>query len=305
MPKGVLAGLKKKDVDISVVCAMLDTGGSTGRLRKEYDIRAPGDLRRALIALANTSPVIEKLFDYRFQVGELAGHNFANLLIMALELNCKDYGDAVKELKQFLNVQHEVFPVTLDKSEVCARLENGRVVRGEGRIDRPEHDPELSIEKIFLEPPARAYQPALEAIHEAGLIVIGPGDLYSTLAQILLVGGVAEAIRNSRGKAAYIVNLMSKKGETNNFNVEDFSGQIEQWLGSELDFVVYNTDFPGSGRMERYKESHPELIDVIRPNGNLSAGKFVARDLIWEQGPVEHDPDKVADTILSLFGEEQ
>ncbi len=305
MPKGVLAGLKNKRVEISVVCAMLDTGGSTGRLRQEYDIRAPGDLRRALIALANTSPVIEKLFDYRFQVGELAGHNFANLLIMALELNCKEYGDAVNELKQFLNIQHEVFPVTLDKSEVCACLENGRVVRGEGSIDRPEHDPNLSIEKIFLEPPAKAYQPALKAIKEADLVVIGPGDLYSTLAQILLVGGVAEAIRDSRSQTAYIVNLMSKKGETNNFSVEDFSEQIEQWLGSELDFVVYNSQFPDSSRIKEYKKSHPELIDMVRPRKNPSENKFIARELVWDEGPVEHDPDKVADTILSLVQKQQ
>lgn len=301
MPKAVLAGLKKREVDISVVCAMLDTGGSTGRLRREYDIRAPGDLRRALIALANTSPVMEKLFDYRFQVGELAGHNFANLLIMALELNCKNYEDAVYELKQFLNVQHEVFPVTLDKSEVCACLENGRVVKGEGRIDRPEHDPNLRIEKIFLEPPAQAYHPALKAIKVADLIVVGPGDLYSTLAQILLVGGVAKTIRDSKAKTAYIVNLMTKKGETNDFSVQDFSSQIEQWLGSKLEFVVYNGRLPSSSRVKKYKKSHPELINVVQPKDSLPGGEFMARDLIWEEGPIEHDPDKVADIILSLL----
>ncbi len=301
MPKAVLAGLKEKEVELSVVCAMLDSGGSTGRLREDYDIRAPGDLRRALIALANTSPVVERLFNWRFKAGELSGHNFANLLITALELNCDHYEDAVEELKRILDVRHEVFPVTLDRSEVCARLENGRVVRGETKIDKPEHDPNLEIKDIFLEPRARGYEPALEAIESADLIVIGPGDLYSTLAQILLVEGVPRAVKKSKGRSLYLVNLMNKKGETNNFSVSDFSGQIEEWLGEELDFVLYNCNFPGKERLKEYRSSHPELMGMVRPAGPLSSDKFKGEDLMRDEGPLEHDPDKVADAIISLI----
>ena len=123
MPKAVLIGLKKYPVKLSVISAMLDSGGSAGRLRKDYKIVSPGDIRRAFIALANTSPVIQDLFNYRFQTGELKGHNFANLLITALELATQDYEKTIKEVSSILNVKHQVLPVTLDKANLHAVLE--------------------------------------------------------------------------------------------------------------------------------------------------------------------------------------
>ncbi|MBA7648597.1 Gluconeogenesis factor [subsurface metagenome] len=176
MPKAVLAGLKKYPVKLSVICAMLDSGGSAGRLRKDYKIVSPGDIRRSFIALANTSPAIEELFNYRFQVGELKGHNFANLLITALELSTDNYEEVMEEMKKFLKIKHQVLPVTLDKSNLYAVLENGKVISGETNIDVPKHNGKLKIKKVFLKPKTRAYPKALVAIQEADFIVIGPGD---------------------------------------------------------------------------------------------------------------------------------
>ena len=206
MPKAVLTGLKKYPIKISVICAMLDSGGSTGRLRKDYKIISPGDIRRALLALSNTSPIIANLFNYRFQAGALKDHNFANLLITALELTTNNYEKTIKEVRKILNVKHQVLPSTLDKANLCAVLESGKIIIGETNIDNPKHNGRLRIKKVFLRPKAKAYSKSLEALRLADLIVIGPGDLYSSLAQILLTVGIPEAIKKSKGKKVYICN---------------------------------------------------------------------------------------------------
>lgn len=301
MPKALLSGLKRRSVKISVICAMLDSGGSTGRLRKDYHIVAPGDIKRALITLAQTSPAMESLFNYRFETGELAGHSFANLFIAALELTTNDFGKVVSLLKKILNIDHQVLPVTLRKAQVCAILETGEVIRGETNIDIPKHDPNLKIKKVFLQPRARAYPPAAKAIKKADLIVIGPGDLYSTLAQILLVKGIKEAFFQARAKKAYVCNLMQKLGETNGFSVPDFANQIEEWLEGSLDFVLYNNFFPEKERLENYKREHPELLEMVKINDHLNPQKFLGHNLLFSQGPIEHDPEKLTRILLSLL----
>jgi uncharacterized cofD-like protein len=279
---------------------MLDSGGSSGRLRRDYNVVSPGDIRRALIALANTSPVVESLFDYRFKFGELAGHHFANLLITALELSSNNYEEALGELKKILNIKHQVLPVTLEKSNLFATLEDGTMVEGETNIDIPKHNGALRIKKIYLRPETRAYPPALKAIRESDLIVIGPGDLYSSIAQILLVKGVSESILKSKAKKIYICNLMTKYGETNNFSVSDFTNQIENWLRGELDFVLYNNFFPKEERFKKFKKEHPELMDMVRVDKRLSSKKFIGKNLIFDEGLIEHDPEKIAKILYGL-----
>jgi uncharacterized cofD-like protein len=298
MPKAVLKELKNYQVKLSVVCAMLDSGGSAGRLRKDYKIVSPGDIRRAFIALSNTSPVVEKLFDYRFRTGELKGHNFANLLIAAMELSTNDYEKSRQELKRILNVSHEVLPATLDKSHLCAVLENGKIVSGETNIDIPKNgNDRFKIKKAFLRPKAEAYPLTLKAIKQADLIVIGPGDLYSSLVQILLVEGISQAIIKSKAKKIYICNLMTKRGETNNFTVADFAQEIEKYLGGEIDFVFYNNCFPDKEKIKKYKRKHQELLSLIKPVPGLSKEKFIGRNLIKKDLP-EHNPKKLAKIIL-------
>lgn len=301
MPKAVLSGLKKHPVKISAICAMLDTGGSAGRLRRDYGIVSPGDIRRALIALADISPVMEELFNYRFETGELGGHSFANLLITALELSTNDYRKTLSEIKKILHVRHEVLPVTLDKSELYAVLENNQVIKGESNIDRPKHDAELRIKRIYLEPKAKGYAPALKVLKKADLIVIGPGDLYSSLAQILLVDGMAQTILKSPAKKIYLCNLMTKLGETNNFSVSDFANEIEKFLGGSLDHVVYNNFIPDKTKILKHQKNHSELLEIVKINENLTDDKFIGKNLIFDKGLIEHDPEKVSKTLLSLI----
>lgn len=301
MPKAVLAGLKKYPVKISAICAMLDSGGSAGRLRKDYKIVSSGDIRRAFLALANTSPVIENLFNYRFQAGDLKDHNFANLLITALELSNNNYEKTSQEIKRILNIKHEVLPVTLENSNLCAVLENGKTIKGETNIDVPKHNGNLKIKKVFLEPKARAYPKTIEVIKSADLIVIGPGDLYSSLAQILLTDGISQAIKKSRAKKVYVCNLMTKHGETNNFTVSDFAKEIEKFLNQEVDMVIYNTRDVSRDRLIRYKKKHPELLEMVKCDKNLvGSKKYRGEDILFDSGDINHDPGKLVKVLLYI-----
>ena len=302
MPKAVLTGLKRYPVKISAICAMLDSGGSSGRLRQDYKINSPGDIRRAFIALANTSPIIENLFNYRFQAGELRGHNFANLLITALELSTDNYQKVCDEMCKLLNVPHQVLPVTLDNSHLYAVLENGKIISGETNIDIPKHNGKIRIKKVFLRPKAKAYPRAKKAIREADLIIIGPGDLYSSLAQILLTEGTPEAIGKSKAKKVYICNLMTKYGETNNFTVLEFTKEIEKYLKGKIDYVIYNTKVPGRKRLALNKKKYPRLLKMVKVDKSLSKNKkFIGKNILTTSGEIVHDTNKLTKTILSLL----
>jgi uncharacterized cofD-like protein len=305
MPKAVLSGLKKHPVKISAICAMLDTGGSAGRLRKDYKIVSPGDIRRAFLALANTSPVIEELFNYRFQTGQLKDHNFANLFITALELSTGDYEKVLGEVKRILNIKHQVLPATLDKANLYALLENGKIIKGETNIDIPKHNPNLRIKKVFLKPKAKIYSKAAQAIEKANLVVIGPGDLYSSLAQILLTEGIPQALKKSKAKKVYICNLMTKKGETINFSVLDFVREIEKYLTFPLDYVIYNNFMPSKKVIREYKKKHPELSEMVKIDPEITLkeakNKFIGRNLLLRDNLIEHDPKKVAKILISLL----
>jgi len=300
MPKAVLVGLKKYPVKLSVICAMLDSGGSAGRLRNDYNIVSPGDIRRAFLALSCASPEIQDLFNYRFESGELKGHNFANILITALELSSNNYEQAFDTVKNLLNVKHTVLPVTLDNSNLYAILENGQKILGETNIDIPQHDGSLKIKDVYLEPKPKAYPKAVEAIGDSEMIVMGPGDLYSSLSQILLTEGVSEAILNSKAKKVYVCNLMTKYGETNNFTVSDFTDTIERYLDGEVDYVIYNNKKPSVKRLSLYRKEHPELLGLVKFSKSLNKKKFIGVDILKDNGPISHDPDKVAKNILKL-----
>ncbi len=300
MPRAILSELKKHPVSISAICAMLDSGGSAGRLRKDYKIISPGDIRRAFLALANTSPAVENLFNFRFEGGDLKGHNFANLFITALELSTNDYEKTIREIKRILNIKHEVLPSTLDKSHLYAVLKNGKIISGETNIDIPKHNGSLKIKRVFLKPKARAYPKALDAIRKADIIVIGPGDLYSSLAQILLTEGTAEAIKKSKAKKVYICNLMTKYGETNDYTVEEFAEKIEGLIGKSLDYVIYNNKVNIESRVKEYRKKNKELLGLVKFGSKLDKNKFIGVNVITSSGDIIHDPKKLTKIILKI-----
>jgi len=297
MPKAVLAGLKKYPVKISAVSATLDSGGSAGRLRQGFKTGISfGDIRRAALALSEADIQTKNHFAYR----DWDGNVMANVFCTAVMAATGSQEAAIQGLKAKLRVpaQHEILPVTLDDANIRAVLENGQTIVGEKNIDVPKHNGNLKIKEVYLEPKAKAHPKALKAIKGADLITIGPGDLYSTLSHILLVDGISQVIRKSKAKKIYICNLMQKHGETDHFTVQDFTTQIEKFLGGQLDFVIYNKTWPAAPRLALCKKEHPELLNMVE--NRTSDQRFIGADLIPSFGPVVHDPDKLAKVILSL-----
>jgi len=208
-----------------IVVTMADEGGSTGILREEFGILPPGDVRKALIALADAdNKLLSELFNYRFKEGAgLTGHNFGNLMLAALERITGGFSSAVKEAEKILGVKGRVLPSTLTKSRLFAELEDGRVIKGEGNIDIPGQDGRARIiKKVWLKPKAAINPEARIEILKADAIVIGPGDLYTSLLPNILVEGVPQAIKESKAKKIYVVNFMTKYGETHGFVAGDF-----------------------------------------------------------------------------------
>ncbi|MBI2268646.1 MAG: YvcK family protein [Candidatus Blackburnbacteria bacterium] len=306
----VLVGLKKYPVQLSAIVAMSDSGGSTGKLRRELGILPPGDIRRALIALSNlplAERTLERLFDFRFSKGKtLKGHSVGNLLIAALTQITGRADLAIEEAGKILAVSGYVYPVTLDSNTLIAILENGKKIIGETKIDLRWHggeDADIPIKKVYLKPKASIYPGAKKALEAADLIVVGPGDLYTSIVPNLLVQGVPEAILKSPAKVALIVNLMTKPGETDNFKASDFVRVAKDYMAQasdKLTYVIVNNDFPDSVRtlawyskfasepIQNDLDSKQDGVRVIKGNF-LRTGEFL-----------RHDPKKLARAIIKL-----
>ncbi|MBU6142194.1 YvcK family protein [Patescibacteria group bacterium] len=302
----VLSALRNDPYDLTAIVTMADDGGSTGVLREEFGILPPGDIRRALIALSDPDQaMLADLFAYRFSEGVgLTGHNFGNLFLTALQRLTGDFESAIAAAGSILGMRGNVIPVTLRASTLMAELEDGRVIRGETRIDVPQHDGRLRVKRVWLDKAATINPRAREAILSADLIIIGPGDLYTSLVPNLLVRGVPEALHRTKGKVAYLVNVMTKFGETSGFSASDFVGAIQRYLRpNTLDLAVMNNKRPSPGRLRGYVREHAEF--VVPDTDAIRSGKYgpvpIALDLIRTRGYVRHDPQKVRDVVKMII----
>lgn len=300
----VLSGLKDYNYHLSAIVTMADDGGSSGVLREEFGILPRGDVRRALVALSRSdNKTLSELFNYRFDKdSSLHGHSLGNLLLTALEKITGSFNEALKEAVVILNVKGDVIPVTLEKTKLHARLENGVIIEGESNIDIPKHDPRLKIKNVFLEPEVRVNEDALKAIKEANFVILGPGDLYTSIIPNLLVKGIVPALKNSKAKIIYVTNIMTKYGETNNFRASDFVKAIEEYLGKDvLDFVVANVENMAGKALQRYKEENVDYVEYDKENFNgyfkTKTGKFLKAGQF-----LRHDQDKLALTLSRIMG---
>jgi len=300
MPKVILAGLKNKNVNLTVVSAVLDSGGSSGRLRKDYDVISPGDVRRAFLELCNLSEEDKALLDYRFTDGDLHEHNLWNIAFVAMALEKGGYRSLFEKMNSMLIGHHKILPSTTHKADLVAILENGQEIVGESNIDEPKHDTSLKIERLFLRPVTKACPQTVKRIMAADMVVIGPGDIYSSLMQVLLVEGTAETIKMSTAKKVYVCNLMTKNGESNNFTVKDFVREVEKCLKCELDYVIFNTNMPNEQRIEEYRKTHPQFIEMVKAVDLPESKKYIGLDLLTKEGDINHNPEKIAEILLKL-----
>ena len=294
----LLRGLKLHDINLTAIVTVADDGGSTGRIRNVFNMPAPGDIRNCLVAMADDESLMGRLFHYRFdkEGSELSGHAFGNLFITALTQVTGSFEQGVIESARVLNVRGRVLPSTLENITLCADLVDGSHVRGESTI---AHD-NPPIERIYLDPEGPdAYRPALAAILNADLIVLGPGSLYTSVLPNLLVDGVREAIRWSRGATAYVCNVATQHGETDNFGYEDHIREIVSYLGEgELDFAVVNNNEAAGAAIR--PEWHVQAIPYDGKEVVLGSVRIVARDVVNDRNPLRHDPAKLADVLLEI-----
>jgi len=299
----VLTGLKKYPFHLTAVVSIADDGGSTGKLRDEFGVLPPGDIRRALVALAgDDSAMMSEVFNFRFEKkSSLGGHSLGNLLLTALEKITGSFDEAVKEAGNILRIHGDVIPVSLKSTKLCAQLENGEVVVGETNIDIPKHDAHLKINKIFLDPEVQANKDAIRSIKEADIVILGPGDLYTSILPNMVVKGIKEALSTTKAKVIYITNVMTKFGETQNFAASDFIVEMEKYLGENIiDEVVINVEKPKGKALERYLKEKDEMVENdeknIRKNIKVTTGKFLRAGQF-----VRHDPERLAKSLSKII----
>jgi len=289
---------------------MADSGGSSGRLRDEFGILPPGDVRQALLALSALpleKTKLRQLFDYRFSNGNgLAGHSFGNLFLTALTHITGREDLAIREAAKILDVQGQVLPVTMDHSHLGARLEDGTIIKGETNIDIRRVRPDLKILDVFLDPPAKVYPEARRAILAADLIVLAPGDLYTSLVPNLLVEGVNQAIVKSTGKLVYVCNLMTKHGETDGFAVSDYVAEVKRYLGKaakKLTHVLVNNQtgkIPAT-LLRRYRQERSFPVKIDEDKCQKLEVELVVKPLAAVGQLLRHDPAKLAREISRLL----
>lgn len=303
----LLSGLKTlTGVHLSSIVSMSDDGGSTGILRDMFGILPPGDVRRSLIALSSAPDLLNELMKYRFEKGQgLQGHNLGNLLLTALSEMRGSMTQAVKLLGEILNIQGQVIPVTETPNTLCAELENGSIISGEHHINLFEgHDLKLRIHKLWQQPQPLSNPDALEAIRRARYIILGPGDLFTSILCNLTVTGIAEAIVKSSAKKIYVCNVMTKPGETTDFSVSDHVREITKYMGKDvLDYVVCSSSQFSYDALKRYSEKNQ--VPVIEVSAKrleaVTRAEIVWADIVSEAELVRHDSLKLAAEIKKII----
>src|SRR5437867_13045532 len=314
----IMAGLRAHTDDITGLIAVTDSGRSTGKVRIALDVPAPGDIRNALIVLAEGDPVLARLMAHRFDTEkseELNGMAFGNLFLAALTQQEGSFLRAVEESSRLLGLRGRVLPVTLYNTHLCAKLADGSVVEEEVNVRAPGKAP---IERIYLkDDDVRATDGSVEAIESADLITLGPGSLFTTVCACLLVPEIARAIANAEGLVVYVANTTTQPGQTDGFSIADHVGVVRDYLGgSGLDVALVNDDPPpdhlrahyperGLVYLEPSAEELAKIVDLgVRPVTAPVIDKWSGpRDLWLKQDTIRHDAARVAAALVRLVEE--
>lgn len=311
----LLGALKQYSHSIAALVNMADDGGSTGVLRDELGTFPPGDVRQCLVALSD-SPKVRDLFNYRFEEGTFKGHAFGNLLLSALEKVTGNFSEAVETASEILRIHGMVIPATLDNVRLKMEWpETSVILHGERVIDEEyfAHDPRRA--QLSLTPKAQANPLAIEAIEHADLVVVAPGDLYTSLGPLLVINGISEALCQTKAKVMYICNLVTKQGQTEGFSVMDHADEIERLgRGSFLDYVLYNDQIPDEKVAKRYKQEGAYVVKhdakkALSRSYTLYSGNFLGATINKPKSDtlpvtrsfIRHDPVAIAQAIIELY----
>lgn len=286
---------------LTAIVTMADDGGSSGALRRSYDILAPGDIRNCLLALSDADPTLQELFNFRFD-GQLGGHSLGNLMLTALALLEKDFGKAVERASKLLDVRGRVLPASLDSAQLMAEFADGSCSTGESRIAAVGR----RIRRMSLVPrQVQALPQALEAISGSHLVVLGPGSLYTSLIPVLLVRGIAEAIADSGARVVLAMNLMTEPGETDGYTAADMVQAIREHAPElPMHSVLINSARPSPEQLRRYaiEGAAPILPDPV--SMKTLGCRAVKSDLLGDGPMIRHEPCKLARALINLALEE-
>lgn len=297
----LLRGLKQLPIQLTALVTVADDGGSTGRLRSEMAIPAPGDIRNVIAAMSETEPMLVELFQHRFAVGNgLSGHSMGNLLLAALTSITGDFYTGIKEISRVLNVKGKIYPISNENMSLHAKMEDGSIISGESNIPLSNK----RIKRVFLSPqPVKPLPDAIQAISEADLIVISPGSLFTSIMPNLIIPGIDDAIKQAKGKVIYVCNVMTQYGETTGFSASDHVQAIINHIGEGCvdSVVVHNEPIEQTVRAVYAEENaEPVIFDTERL---LEMGlQIIEGDIINHQQPtLRHDTQKIANLLYSIL----
>jgi uncharacterized cofD-like protein len=306
----LLSGLRDmRDIKRTAIVSMVDSGGSTGRLRDELGILPPGDILKCILALSPHQDASRSILLKRFKKNRrLNGHSAGNMLLTMLSRYTEDFPAGVAALAEILDVKGTILPVTTDRATLVATLTDGTRVYGEEAIDLPKGRQREQIQDVFLVPHHQdsitAHPPVLEAIERADYIFTGPGDLYTSIIPNLIVPGVKEALKKTSAKIYYIINIMTKFGETHNFSGKDFVMKLEKLMGHEVDGIIGNSTRPDQNILNIYSEQKSNFVEINTDNNFWGHRDMRISNLIDKNAKIiRHNPGKLANVIQTIIAD--
>lgn len=316
----VASALKKLPVHVTAVLTMVDDGGSNKTLRDEFGLLPTSGIRQCIVALSESPAIWRELFTYRFHQGNgLNGMTFGNIFMAAMADIKGDQKKGIEETCKLLKVKGKILPISYDDSRLVAEYEDGTIITGEHEIDEPKHDGTLKIVKVWTDPKSVISPEAKEAIENADLIILGPGDFFTNTVANLVIEGVPEAIANSKGKLCFITNLMAKYGETYGYTLKDFIKDFSQYMPLKaLDYLLINNNQAFEHDvLKLYEQEHDmPVLDNITEEDIHPHVKLIRTNLLSEEKPevqqgdtlkrsvVRHSTRKIANSIKGILRSE-
>lgn len=296
----LLRGLKKYPIELSTIVTVADDGGSTGRLRKDIEIPAPGDIRNVIAALSNVDAELKELFQHRFQVSNgLSGHSLGNLVLVAMNALTGDFYSAVKKVSDLFQVKGNIYPIVNESVTLHAEMDDGMIVSGESNIPMKNK----KIKRVFLTPNNLEPMPkVVQAILEADMIVISPGSLYTSILPNLIIADVVKALNDTKAKVVYVCNVMTQDGETNNYHASDHVQAIYNHIGPNTidSIIVHNRPIP-EATLQLYARQHSAPVIYQKENLLQLGLQVMEEDIIdHSQTVIRHNTNKIAKLLYDL-----
>ncbi len=295
----LLRGLKRHELDITAIVTVADDGGSSGRLRRELGVLPPGDIRNCLVALAEDESLMGRLFQHRFAAGDLSGHSFGNLFLAALTEVTGNFDLAIQWSSHVLNIRGNVLPSTLSQISLWAERADGARVCGESAITSGAGP----CRRVWLEPEPEAHPPALQAIADADLVLLGPGSLFTSVLPHFAVPELVDAVAAARGVRAYVCNVMTQPGETDGFDAVDHLERVLEAARGGVDVILVHEGALDPVAAAAYAAQGQEPVRADRQRLQALGVRVVARDLAEEGRMVRHSPEALAAALTDLVAE--